>query len=76
MSLSLGRRLLRLLDPNGERERMAVREARCMVEANADDLVRTITTSREHVQEMLRKHAGTGKPVNGKGGRHDGDADR
>lgn len=53
MSLSFGQRILRLLDPQGERERMEMRQARCMAEANADDLMRTMSLNRDKIVEMM-----------------------
>jgi hypothetical protein len=55
MIIALRRRILRLVDPRGERERMEMRQARCVAEANAEDLVRTITLRREDIAELMRR---------------------
>lgn len=56
MTVSIGKRILRLLDPQGERDRMAMREARCITEANAEDLTRTISAKREEIGELMRNY--------------------
>lgn len=56
MSLTIAKRILRLLDPSGERERMEMREARCITEANAEDLMRTMRFRQGEIAEVMRKH--------------------
>jgi hypothetical protein len=53
MNITLGKRLLRLVDPAGEKQRMEMRRLRCMVEANAEDLTRTIATSSDKIKDMV-----------------------
>jgi hypothetical protein len=53
MSMTIGKRILRLIDPEGEKQRMQMRHLRCVAEANAEDLTRTIIVSHD----KLIKHA-------------------
>ena len=52
--MDIGKRILRLLDPKGERERMSMREARCITDANAEDLTRTIALHESTIGIMLQ----------------------
>ena len=49
---------MRWLDPQSEKERMHMRKMRHMVEANADDLVRTMTMHSEDIKALMRSKNG------------------
>lgn len=57
--IPFGKRLMRWLDPKGEAQRMDARRARCVAEANAEDLMRTISVNRDKIRAMVR----TGNPT-------------
>ena len=64
MKLSISNKIMRWLDPNGEEQRMHMRYMRCMAEANADDLVRTIITHGDKIKEAMKQHSKTnGKKI-------------
>lgn len=60
MSLPLSTVILRWLDPKGEKQRREMRAVRCLVDANAEDLTRTMSMHRDEIQALLR-HVAKGR---------------
>lgn len=63
MHIPITRRILRFIDPTGERQRMEMRHIRCMAEANAEDLTRTVSMNAIGIMDAMDEYKANMKHI-------------